>query len=144
MTAPTLRFVIPEDLERVPTRWPLGGFRLTSREICWLVVLGALELGLLTVLVPLVGIGPLAGFALAVPVLMGWSLMRLRVNDVPLDGYLLAMARYWTGPRLLGRQRQPLRRAWRASLPDPLYRLNLETPQPARVARHGWGFRVSR
>ncbi len=144
MTAPTLRFVIPEDLERVPTRWPLGGFRLTSREICWLVVLGALELGLLTLLVPLVGIGPLAGFALAVPVLMGWSLMRLRVNEVPLDGYLLAMARYWTGPRLLGRQRQPLRRAWRASLPDPLYRLNLKTPQPARVARHGWGFRVSR
>ena len=146
MTTPTPRFVIPEDLERVPTRWPLGGFRLTSREICWLVMLGALEVGVLAVLVPVVGIGPLAGFALAGPVLLGWSLMRIRVNEVPLDGYLLAMARYWTGPRLLGRQRQrqPLRRARRASLPDPLYRLNLKTPQPASIARHGWGFRVSR
>lgn len=143
MTTPRPRFVIPEDLERVPTRWPLGGFRLTSRELCWLVVLGALELGLLSVVVPLVGIGPLAGFALAVPVLMGWSLMRVRVNEVPLDGHVLAMARYWTGPRLLGRRRQPLRRTWRASLPDPLYRLEVKEPQPTIIARHGWGFRVS-
>lgn len=144
MTAPTPRFVIPEDLERVPTRWPLGGFRLTSRELCWLVVLGALEFGLLSLLVPFVGIGPLAGFALAGPVLLGWALMRIRVDDEPLDGYLLAMARYWTGPRLLGRRRQPLRRRWRASLPDPLYRLDLKDPRPTTIARHGWGFRVSR
>jgi len=86
VTDPTPRFVIPEDLERVPTRWPLGGFRLTSRELCWLVVLGALEVGLLSVLVPLIGIGPLAGFALAVPVLLGWSLMRVREYEVSLDG----------------------------------------------------------
>ena len=144
MTAPTPRFVIPEDLERVPRRWPLGGFRLTSRELCWLMVLGALEFGLLSVLVPLVGIGPLAGFALAVPVLLGWSLMRARVDDVPLDGYLLAMARFWIRPRLLGRQRRPLRRTWRASLPDPLYRLDLKEPHPTIIARRGWGFRVWR
>ena len=141
---PTPQFVIPEDLERVPTRWPLGGFRLTSRELGWLMGLGALELGLLTVLVPRVGIGPLAGFALAVPVLLAWSLMRVRVYEMSVDGYLLALARHWSGPRLLGRQRRPLRRTWRASLPDPLYRLELTVPQRASIARHGWGFRVSR
>ena len=141
-SASTLRFVIPEDLENVPARWPLGGFRLTNRELLWLLVLGAFELGLIAVLVPWLGLGPLAGFALALPVLLGWSIMRLRVDDAPLDRHLMALARFWLGPRLIGRRRPPLRAMQRLRIPDPLYQLDLQDLAPATVVRHGWGFRV--
>ena len=141
---PPARFVIPEDLERVPTRWPLGGFRLTSRELSWLLVLGAVELVLIVTLVPTLGLGAVAGLVLALPALVGWSLMRVRIDDSTLDGHVLALGRYWMRPRLLGRQRQPLRRPQRARLSDPLYRLRLEQSQPVTIVRHGWGFRVAR
>ena len=144
MTPTAPRFVIPEDLERVPTRWPLGGLRLTSRELGWLVVLGALELALIVALVPSLGLGPLAGVVLAVPALLGWSLMRVRLDDSPLDSHLVALGRYWMGPRFLGRRRQPLRRPQRARFADPLYRMDLEQPQPVTIVRHGWGFLVAR
>ena len=136
------RFVIPEDLEHVPARWPLGGFRLTNRELLWLVALGAFELVLMAVLVPWLGLGPLSGFALALPLVLGWSLLRLRVDDAPLDRHLMALARFWLGPRLLGRHRPPLRAMQRRRIPDPLYRLDLQGQASATVVRHGWGFRV--
>ena len=60
----------------MPARWPLGGFRLTNRELLWLVALGAFELVLMAVLVPWLGLGPLSGFALALPLVLGWSLLR--------------------------------------------------------------------
>ena len=138
------RFVIPEDLERVPMRWPVGSFRFTSRELCWLVVLGALELLLIVALVPLLGVGPIAGLVLAVPPLLGWMIMRVRVDETPLDRHLLALGRFWLGSRLLGRQPQPLRSTQRARLSDPLYRIVLGEPASATIARHGWGFRVRR
>ncbi len=140
---PGLRFVIPEDLEHVPARWPLGGFRLTSRELLWLVALGALEVALLATLVPLLGLGPLTGFALALPALAGWSLMRVRVDDAPLDRHLVALGRFWLGPRLLSRRHPPLRASQRLRFPDPLYRLDLRQAGPATVVRHPWGFRVT-
>ena len=144
MTPNSPRFVITEDLEGVPTRWPLGGFRLTSRELGWLVVLGALELALIVAVVPGLGLGPVAGFVLALPALAVWSFLWIRIDDSPLDGYLLALGRYWMGPRLLGRRGPPLRRTEHARLPDPVYRLNLERPEPTTILRHGWGFRVER
>ena len=136
-----LRFVIPEDLEHVPARWPLGGFRLTNRELLWLVALGALELVLIAVLVPWLGLGPLSGFALALPLVFGWSLMRVRVDDAPLDRHLMALARFWLSPRLVSRRRPPLRAERRLRIPDPLYRLELPQ-QAATIVRHCWGFRV--
>lgn len=141
-SASPLRFVIPEDLEHVPARWPLGGFRLTNRELLWLVALGAFELGLIAVLVPWLGLGPLAGFALALPALVGWSLMRVRVDDEPLDRHVMALGRFWLRPRLVARRRSPLRAARRLRIPDPLYRLDLQDQASATVVRHGWGFRV--
>ena len=144
MTRTPRRFVIPEDLERVPARWPLGGLRLTSRELCWLVALSVVELVLVAALVPALGIGPLAGVVLAVPVVLGWSLMRLRIDGSSLDGHFLALVRYWMGPRLLSRRRQPVRRTQWARLPNPLYHLHLKESQSATIARHRWGFRVTR
>ncbi len=137
-----LRFVIPEDLEHVQARWPLGGLRLTSRELLWMLVLGALEVALMATLIPLLGLGPLTGFALALPALVGWSFMRVRVDDAPLDQHLMALVRFWLGPRLLDRRHPPLRAVQRVRLPDPLYRLDLQKPSPATVVRHVWGFRV--
>ena len=144
MTSPasSLRFVIPEDLEHVPARWPLGGFRLTNRELLWLVALGAFELGLIAVFVPWLGLGPLTGFALALPVLLGWSLMRVRVDDEPLDRHLMALGRFWLRPRLVARCRPPLRAPRRLRIPNPLYRLELPDQASATVIRHRWGFRV--